>query len=174
MSRKRRLALGGYVYHVCNRGSRKGVLFETSDDFDDFVRLMDEARAKRSMRIIGYCLMRTHVHFLLWPQSDGDMSRFMQWIASTHARRFHRRRGTKGTGAVYQSRYVSTPIKDDRHLLIAWRYVEMNPVTAKLVQRAEEWRWSSARPSSDPPAIFTVDPGPVPRPATWLDIVNSN
>ena len=105
MARRRRITPGGYVYHVCNRGSRKGVLFDTYEDFEAFTILMNDARGKTGMRIPAYCLMSTHVHFLLWPRRDGDLIRFMHWLTSTHAKRFHQRRGSVGTGAVYQSRY---------------------------------------------------------------------
>jgi putative transposase len=166
--------IGGCAYHVCNRGSRKGVLFETSDDFDNFEQLMNEARAKRPMRITGYCLMRTHVHFLLWPREDGDLSRFMHWLSGTHARRWHWQRRTIGTGAVYQSRYVSVPITDDRHLLSAWRYIEKNALEAGLVKRAEDWRWSSAWQAVSACPTFVVDEGPIPRLSNWLDFVNDS
>src|SRR6266571_3878204 len=67
MARRRRLTPGGYVYHVCNRGSRKGVLFDSCEDYESFIRLMEHARRKFQMRIIAYCLLSTHLHFLLWP-----------------------------------------------------------------------------------------------------------
>jgi len=172
MARKRREAIGGWAYHVCNRGSRKGVLFETSEDFDNFERLMAEARTKRPMRITGYCLMTTHVHFLLWPQEDGDLSRFMHWLTTTHARRWHCHHATVGTGAVYQSRYTSVRITDDRHLVSALRYVEKNALEAGLVQRAEEWRWCSAWQSVAESPTFVVDGGPLPRVSNWLDFLN--
>jgi putative transposase len=160
------------VYHVCNRGSRKGLLFETCEDFDNFERLMDEARTKRPMRITGYCLMKTHVHFLLWPKEDGDLWRFMHWLTATHARRWQLQRGSVGTGAVYQSRYVSVPITDDRHLFSALRYVEKNALEAGLVQRAEDWRWCSAWQTVAPSPTFIVDESPFPRLTNWLDILN--
>ena len=160
------------MYHVCNRGSRKGGLFESDDDYRGFVELMNEARKKRPMRITAYCLMRTHFHFLLWPQADGDVPRFMQWLTTTHASRWHRQRQTVGTGAVYQSRYVSKPISDARHYFTVLRYVERNALTAGVVKRAEEWRWGSAWSHHRSDAPFVVDEGPIPRPTNWLSILN--
>ena len=160
------------MYHVCNRGSRKGVLFGSYQDYAAFIALMNEARAKRPMRIIAYCLMRTHFHFLLWPKGDSDVPRFMQWVTSTHAGRWHRRRQTVGMGAVYQSRYVSKPISDVRHYFSVLRYVERNALTAGVVTRAEDWRWCSAwRPDGSEPA-FAADEGPIKRPSNWLSILN--
>jgi len=107
---------------------------------------------------------------LLWPSGDGDLSRFMHWLQTVHAIGWHRGHGTRGTGAVYQSRFVSVGIADDRHYYTALRYVEGNALAAKAVKRAQDWRWCSASPRSRLP----LDSGPYPRPINWLDILNSN
>ena len=161
---------GGFVYHVCNRGSRKGVLFGGYKDFGAFVRLLERAREERPMRIIAYCLLRTHLHLLLWPAADGDLSRFMHWLETVHAIEWHRKRGTRGTGAVYQSRFVSVGISEDRHYYTALRYVERNALAAKRVKRAQDWPWCSASRRSP----LTLDAGPYPRPTNWLAILNSD
>jgi putative transposase len=171
MARKRRFTHGGYVYHACNRGSRKGLLFESYEDYESYLKLMEVARGKFRMRIVAYCLMVTHLHFLLWPRDSTSLVRFMHWLTTTHARRFHRVRGSVGTGAVYQSRYFSRPISEDRRFFTALRYVEQNAFAGGLVDRAEDWRWGSAW-NGTPPSIFTIDESPLPRPANWLDILN--
>ena len=170
MARKHRWTPGGYVYHVCNRGSRKGGLFDSYGDYDQFVTLLQRARGKNPMRIIAYCLLRTHIHLLLWPASDGDLSRFMHWLTSVHAMQWHQAHGSRGTGAVYQSRYVSVGIGDGRHYFTALRYVERNALSANEVQRAHDWRWCSA--CAESPLI--VDPGPYERPANWLELLNQS
>jgi putative transposase len=95
----------------------------------------------------------------------------MHWLTSTHAMRFHHYRGSKGTGAVYQSRYVSKPIGDARHFFTALRYVERNALQVGKVERAEEWPWCSAR-AGDPHNFLVTDEGPFRRPANWLEILN--
>jgi putative transposase len=172
MARRRRITPGGFVYHVCNRGSRKGGLFDDAKEYARFLCLLERARRKRPMRIIAYCLMRTHFHFLLWPEGEADLPRFMHWITATHAQHWHRHRGSAGTGAVYQSRYVSRPIWDHRHYLTVLRYVERNALQAGLVRRAELWPWCSVSEPSLPGSSFEVDPGPVPRLPHWLDLLN--
>jgi putative transposase len=134
---------------------------------------MEEARTKRPMRIVAYCLMPTHVHFLLWPQGDSDLPRFMHWLTSVHARRWHRQKGTTGTGAVYQSRYVSVGIRDDLHLFRALRYVERNALEANLVERAEAWRWCSAWQATSESPTFALDAGPHTTPSNWIDLLNT-
>lgn len=172
MARARRVTPGGLVYHVFNRGSRKGVLFDTSEDYDGFVELMEEARRKRPMRIIAYSLMKTHWHFILWPRGDNELPAFMQRLTGNHARSFHRRRGTTGLGAVYQSRYKALPIFDDRRLITTWLYVERNALKAGFVERADEWPWCSAWQGDHTAPPFETDEGPIPRPSNWLMILN--
>jgi putative transposase len=171
MPRKRRFTEGGYVYHACNRGSRKGELFESYEDYDAYLQLAEVARRKFAMRVIAYCLMVNHLHFLLWPRDSTSLVRFMHWLTSKHASRFHRVRGSVGTGAVYQSRYFSRPISEDRRFFTALRYVEQNAFVAGLVDRAEDWRWGSAWNGS-PPSSFVLDESPLPRPSNWLEVLN--
>jgi putative transposase len=172
MARSKRVTPGGFVYHVYNRGSRKGVLFDSSEDYDAFVELMEQARRKEPVRIIAYCLMKTHVHFLLWPHTDNALPGFMKWLTGTHANNFHRQRGTIGLGAVYQSRYGCVPIFDDRHLLTAWRYVERNALEGGFVDRADEWPWCSAWQGDDTRQPFEVDEGPIALPTNWFRFLN--
>jgi putative transposase len=163
---------GGFVYHVCNRGASKGRLFDCDDDYAAFETLLTRAREKRPMRIIAYELMSTHIHLLLWPKGDRDVPRFMQWLTGKHAQDWHLRRGTTGSGAVYQSRYTSVGIAEIAHLINAWRYVERNALAAGLVRRAEDWRWSSLWQTRAERPTFMLDPGPICLPANWLDILN--
>lgn len=172
MARKRRFAVGGYVYHVCNRGSRRGVILETYEDFADFCKLLNKATEKYGVRIIGYNLLQNHFHLLLWPVRTNDLCRFMKWLEQKCARRFHVRRDTIGTGAVFQSRYVSRPLEDARRYFGALKYVEGNARRHGLVGRAEDWPWCSAwnRESFGPQVM--LHEGPIPRPANWLEILN--
>jgi putative transposase len=160
------------VYHVCNRGSRKGVVFETYEDYAAFCELVEEARQKRPMRIVAYCLRKTHFHFLLWPVNDQDLPRFMKWLTSTHARRWHLRRGSVGSGAVYQSRYFARGIADVRGFFTALRYVEANALKDGAVTRAEEWPWGSAWRREGFGSRVSIDDSPIARPSNWLRILN--
>ena len=100
------------------------------------------------------------------------MPLFMQWLTGTHAQRWHRDRGSRGTGAVYQSRYVSRPIWDHRRYLTVLRYVERNALQAGLVDRAELWPWCSVSERRVPGSRFIADPGPFPRLPHWLHLLN--
>ena len=160
------------MYHVYNRGSRKGTLFSASEEYTAFEKMLARGRELKGMRVTAYCLMGNHWHLLLWPERDGDLSKFCHWLETTHANRFRRQTDSIGEGAVYQSRFNSVPVTDLVHYLRACRYVERNPVEAKLVERAEKWRWSSAAQRGGAQPELPMDDGPVPLPTSWLAIVN--
>jgi putative transposase len=122
------------------------------------------------MSVLAYCLMPNHFHFVLMPKSDGDMSRWMHRLLTTHVRRYHRMHGT--TGRIWQGRYKSFPVQREEYLYAVLRYVERNPLRARLVEKAEDWAWSSLRWWSRrkrPP--FLVD-DVVEKPGDWLWFVN--
>jgi putative transposase len=173
MARPHRYLPAGYVYHVGNRGSRRGPLFDSAGDFDAFERLVAQARELVAVRIIAYCLMFNHWHFLLWPLDDNAVSSFMHRLNGRHGRRRRWRTKTVGQGAVYQARFWAFPTFDELHTLAAWRYVERNPVEAGLVKQAEHWRWSSASAVNRDTGL-QIDLGPVRRPDNWFDVVNSS
>jgi putative transposase len=157
-------------YHVLNRGNGRQPVFQKSQDYAAFMDLMQSAHGRLPMRVIAWCLMPNHFHFVLWPYNDGDLSAWMHWLQTTHVRRYHKHYG--GDGHVWQGRFKAFPIQEDDHLLTVIRYVERNALRANLVGRAEDWPWSSltALRGDAPPSFF--DPGPGPRGKLWLDFVN--
>jgi putative transposase len=169
MPRIPRASQGGYCYHVLNRGNGRRTIFHRDGDYAAFVTLLREAGERTPVRLLAYCLMPNHFHIALWPREDGDLSAYMMWLLTAHVRRYHQH--YHGSGHVYQGRFRSFPIQEDDHLLTVLRYIERNPLRAGLVGRAQDWRWSSAAPQrgGGPP----LDPGPVPRPASWLEDVNA-
>src|ERR1700761_6128475 len=143
MPRPPRAAEGGLIYHALNRAGGRSVIFDTDEDYEAFERAAAQAVIRYDMRLLAYCLMPDHFHLLLWPREDGDLSQFMRWLTMTHTQRWHAHHGTAGTGHLYQGRFKSFPVQSDDHLLTVCRYVEQNAMLAGLVERAEDWRWSS-------------------------------
>jgi putative transposase len=126
------------------------------------------------MRILAWCVMPNHWHLLLWPLKDGDLSNYMRLVTLTHTQRRHAFRASTGTGHLYQGRFKSFVVQDDAHFLTVSRYVEANALSAKLVGRAEDWRWGSLwrlrhGEANESPRIH---PWPLARPADWLGYVN--
>ena len=112
--------------------------------YQDFEYLLDEVREQYEMRILAYVLMPNHWHMLLYPREDGDLSESMRWLGTAHTRRYHAQTGTIGGGHLYQGRYKSFIIESDQHLLTVLKYIERNPVRARLAKQAENWKWGSA------------------------------
>ena len=159
-----------------NRTSGKIELFEDSGDYEAFERVLTEAlKREPAMRLCAYCLMPNHFHLVLWPEKDEILSRFMQWLAMTHALRWHAHRHSGGRGHLYQSRFKSFAIQLDEHFLSVCRYVERNALRAGLVERAEDWRWGSlhARSSASAAMKAVLSPWPVPVPRNWVARVNA-
>jgi len=172
MPRRRRERKAGLVFHVLNRAAKRTVLFDHADDYAAFEQLLQEALTRFDVALFSYCVMPNHWHFVLAPLVDGALSRFMHWLTTTHARRWQEYHSVAGLGAVYQGRFKSIPIAQDRHFLWVCRYVERNPLRAGLVERAEEWQWSSlTRHGSE--RWSSLAEWPIHRPADWMLQVNT-
>jgi putative transposase len=141
MPRTSRASLGGFSYHVLNRGNARSQVFHKPGDFSAFLAMIGESSVRLPMRLLGYCLMPNHFHLVVRPHDDGDLSRWMQWLLTTHVRRYLKHYGH--SGHVWQGRFKAFPIQDDEHLVTVVRYVERNPLRAGLVPQAQDWRWSS-------------------------------
>jgi len=165
MPRPPRFSFGGVYYHVLNRGNNQAPVFHTPGDYRAMVRLIERACRRIRIYVLAYCLMPNHFHFVVLPVRDGDLSRWIQWLCTSHVRRYHRHYGK--SGHVWQGRFKSFPIQDDEHLLTVLRYVERNPVRAGLVQRCEDWPWSSAAASRAPDRPSFLGGWPVPRTSEW-------
>jgi putative transposase len=128
------------------------------------------------MRIIAYVLMPNHWHLLLYPREDKNMPDFMRWLSTTHATKFRSKTKTVGTGHLYQGRYKSFLVDTDAYLLTAVKYIERNPVRAKLVTLSEEWKWGSAyrRIRGTKKEQLLLAPSPVPLPYHYRAWINES
>jgi len=142
MARLPRLVLPGYPYHVTQRGNRRQQVFFESADYALYRDLLAEAAQRAGAEIWAYCLMPNHVHVIVVP-SDADGLR--RTFADAHRRYtgFINARH-RWTGHLWQGRFGAV-VMDEAHLAHAMRYVALNPVRARLVERAEDWAWSSVR-----------------------------
>ena len=97
MPRIARIAPGGMIYHVLNRGNNRQTIFHKDADARAFLDLLGEVKRRVPMRVLAYCLMGNHWHLALSPHADGDLSRFMARLTTTHVRRYwlHYHRGAR-------------------------------------------------------------------------------
>jgi len=174
MPRTARIAPGGLVYHVINRGVGKNDLFCEDDDYFAFEQVIQETLEKRPMRILSYCLVKNHWHFVLWPENDGDLARFMQRLTVTHVTRWQQSHDMVGLGHVYQGRFKSFPVETDEYFYQVNRYAEGNALRANVVKRAEDWPWGSAwiRKYGTVEHRAMISDWPLPRPRKWLQYIN--
>lgn len=133
----------GYAYHVINRGNGRATVFHKPQDYEAFLNLLAEAKQRHRVKLFGFCLMPNHFHLVVEPDHPTALSQFMQWLLTSHVRRYHQHYGS--TGHVWQGRFKSFPVQRDEHLITVLRYVLQNPVRAGLSVTAADWRWSSLR-----------------------------
>jgi putative transposase len=158
------------VYHVINRGNGRQEVFHKDKDYEAFMKLIAEAKERYTIKLYGYCLMPNHYHMTVKPEKGEELSKWMQWLMTSHVRRYHRHYGS--SGHVWQGRYKSFMIQEDSHLLMAMRYIEGNAVRAKLVQSATEWRWSSHEETLGKKGRTLTDAVPIELPGEWTRYVD--
>ncbi len=175
MARIPRSAVGDMVYHVINRANSRQQIFQKEKDYEAFERILFEAKEKYPMRILSFCIMPNHWHLVLYPEKAEDLSTFMRWITHTHTQRYHTHYKSIGYGHIYQGRFKSFPVEKDKYFVQLCRYVERNPLRAGLVQRAQDWRWSSlwVRENGTNAQKELLSQWPVEKMDLYLDWVNT-
>ncbi len=140
MPRKPRIELAGY-YHVINRGVEQRVVFDDAEDFEYFEELLCTYAPSYGVTIHNYCLMSNHYHLLIEVE-DGMLSKFMRQINMNYAIYFNKK--NKRSGHLWQGRFKSWFVTDNAYLYTLILYIEQNPVKAKIVERVEEYPYSTA------------------------------
>ncbi len=141
MPRAPRVVCAGVPHHVTQRGNRRGQVFFSEGDRRSYLELLREYTTRHAVEVLAYCLMPNHVHLVLVPSTTGSLHRALKPLHMRHAQRLNLIHDWKGH--LWQGRYFSSPL-DDRYLWAAIRYVELNPVRARLVPEAGAYPWSSA------------------------------
>jgi putative transposase len=171
MPRTARASEAGYCYHVLNRGNARSEVFHKPEDYEAFLRAVGEASVRLPMRLLAYCLMPNHFHLVVRPHAAGDLSRWMQWLMTTHVRRYLRH--YHHSGHVWQGRFKAFPVQDDDHLITVVRYVERNPLRAGLVERSEDWPWSSLGTGAARATTLKIEAEELLRRGDWSAFVNA-
>lgn len=176
MPRLARVDVAGEIYHVINRANGRLQIFSNDEDYLLFERLMHDAKELIDMRILAYCIMPNHWHLVLHPKSDGDLGTFMHRLTNAHTRHVHVKTNTIGSGHLYQGRYKSFLVQNDSYLLTIIKYVERNPVRAKLVKKCENWRWGSAsrRIHGNTAQQKLLSTAPTPLPTNYVSWINTS
>jgi putative transposase len=142
MARIGRFVVPDLPHHVTQRGNRRERVFFGDDDYALYRDLLAEACRREGVAVWSYCLMPNHVHLILTPRTPEGLGRALGKAHRRYAAFVNAR--LRATGHLFQGR-VASVVMDEEHLTAAARYVALNPVRARLAERAEDWRWSSVR-----------------------------
>lgn len=142
MARLARVVVPGLPHHVTQRGNRRQPIFFEPGDHIVYRKLLADQLRRWEVEAWAYCLMPNHVHLILTPKDETGLSRALAEAHRRYTTFVNARQGW--SGHLFQGRFASV-VMDERHLLVASRYIALNPVRAGLVERPEAWPWSSVR-----------------------------
>lgn len=144
MARKPRLAPAGYPQHVIQRGNNRSVCFKCESDYIAYISWLKKFSSKFNVGIHAWVLMTNHVHLLCTPNLDNlGVSKMMQALGRMYVRYFNHK--YERTGTLWEGRFHSSLVSNDEYLLTVYRYIELNPVRANMVEKPVEYKWSSYR-----------------------------
>jgi putative transposase len=143
VSNGRRLFAPGVSLHVRQRGNNRCAIFGDDHDYETYLVMLQSAASKFDVDIHGYSLMTTHTHLLLTPTTEHGTAKAMQQLGVRYVMYFNRRYERVGT--LWTGRYRAKGIDDSVYWMTCLRYIELNPVRAKLVIEPDQYRWSSYR-----------------------------
>jgi len=141
MPRHARIIFAGVPHHVTQRGNHRQRVFFHPGDQETYLRLLRDYASRHDIKVIAYCLMTNHVHLVVVPSTASGLHQALKAIHGQYAQRVNRIHELKGH--LWQGRFFSSAL-DSNYFRNAVRYVELNPLQAGLVGKAEEYRWSSA------------------------------
>jgi len=128
------------IYHVMLRGIDKRDIFLTQNDYKKFLHYIELAKEKSEISLLAYCLMTNHVHMLI-KEGKEQIGDSIRRIAVGYAQYHNSKHGR--TGHLFQNRFQSEPVNDDKYLLVALRYIHQNPLKAGIVKDIKDYKWSS-------------------------------
>jgi putative transposase len=142
MPRIGRAVAAGYPHHIIQRGNNREDVFFEKNDRKQYLSLLKKYATKWTSPIMAYCLMTNHVHLLTKPGAEESLFKMMQGLTLCYTQYINRNYGR--TGRLWESRYHSCIVDQEKYLWAAARYIEQNPVRAGMVEKAEDYPYSSA------------------------------
>lgn len=159
MPRVSRAVLPDVPLHIVQRGNNRDPSFRAPLDYATYLRLLGDAARRAGCAIHAYVLMTNHVHLLVTPRDERAPARMMQSLGRRYVRFFNTR--YVRTGTLWEGRYRSTIVDTERYFLACSRYIELNPVRARLVSDPAAYRWSSFRHNAQGEPDPLIAPHPV-------------
>ena len=171
MARIARVVIPGVPHHITQRGNRRLQTFFCQDDFLRYIDLLYEFKDDAGVEIWAYCLMPNHVHIVAVPEQTDSLAKLFRPVHQRYSRSINTRFGWRGH--LWQERFHSSAM-DEAHTLAAVRYVELNPVRARLCAQPEDWMFSSANAhlSGSEDRLVTIAPM-LNRVSDWKNYLTS-
>jgi putative transposase len=141
MPRRARMYLPGMPYHIVQRGNNREVCFIEPENYQFYLQLWQELSRRYDVRVHAYVLMTNHIHFLATPDTESGLSNTLKVVGSRYAQYVNKT--YRRTGTLWEGRHRSSLVQSEPYLLTCMRYIELNPVRAGMVERPEEYKWSS-------------------------------
>ena len=142
MPRQPRIVFADIPHHVTQRGNRQSDVFFSDEDKDYYLKLLKRYAQDHAVEVLAYCLMTNHIHLILKPSTDDGLQRVLKPLHMRYTQYINKK--NDWTGHLWQGRYFSSAL-DEQYAYHAFRYVENNPVQAKMVKKATDYQYSSAR-----------------------------
>ena len=159
MPRQARIILTNTPHHIVQRGHNREVVFVEATDYRYYISTLKEWKEELNIKVYGYCLMTNHVHLIIDPgKEETNLGKLMKRLAGRQTRYVNHLE--RRTGSLWEGRYKSSPIETDTYLLACNRYVELNPVSAGMVNKTEDYEWSSYRQKAGIEAEIWIDSDP--------------
>lgn len=143
MPRKPRFFLPGVPVHAVQRGVNKSPIFFEDFDYQEYLKFLKQESDKAKCSVHAYVLMTNHVHLLLTPENTNSISELFQGIGRHYVPYINKK--YQRTGGLWEGRFKASIIDSENYLFGCMRYIELNPVRAKMVEKPEAYRWSSYR-----------------------------
>ena len=158
MARIARVVVPGILHHITQRGNRRMDTFFTRADYREYLSLMAEWCNRCKVQIWAYCLMTNHIHLIAVPETEDGLRRAIGEAHRRYTKYINFQKGWRGH--LWQGRFASYPM-DEQYFIAAARYIELNPVRSGIINKAEEYPWSSARAHlrSENDILVNVAPG---------------
>ena len=141
MPRLARAVIASVPHHITQRGNRRENVFFSDEDYQTYLDWLQHYSQKHRLEVLAYCLMTNHIHLIVVPHTEDSLQEALKPLHMRYAQYINRQK--KWQGHFWQGRYFSSPM-DERYMWAAIRYVERNPVRARMVKKAEHYPWSSA------------------------------
>ena len=172
MPRAARVVVPDMALHVTQRGHNRGPCFFRDVDFETYLRLLAYFSRRHACTVHAYCLMTNHVHLLITPRAEDSCAQMMKSLGQLYTQRVNKERAR--SGSLWEGRFHSCPVATERYALACYRYIELNPVRAGMVNHARDYRWSSYRANAEGEVDGVTEPHPAyPGPSDYRSVFES-